>query len=122
MYILENKIVADLILGSVSISKLPDMKRALIIISLLLSILTISCSTTNRLSFACNEPSVDIYINGEYIGRELVSYVIPEGNKSIEVVCTDNGQEVYRRTFYANGHKNNELIDITIQKDYRFAD
>lgn len=97
------------------------MKKITVSLTFLLALILSCCSSVTRLSFACNEPSADIYINGEYAGRELVTYVFPSGIKQVEVVCNDDGREVYRRTFYVDGHKNNELIDITVRKNYQYS-
>lgn len=95
------------------------MKRIICALAILATI--ISCTSVNRLSFSCSDPSVDIYLNGEYAGRDLVTHVFPQGSKDVEVTCIDNGVEVYHRTFYADGHRNNELIDITVQRDFQYS-
>lgn len=80
-----------------------------------------ACSTTNRLNFACDDPTIDIYIDGEYVGRDLVNYSFPKDKRTIEVSCFENGTEVYRRTYYVSSYQNNELINLQVQRDYKYS-
>lgn len=84
-------------------------------VALLLS----SCSSSTSVSLLCNEPSVEIYVNEDYVGRGLVSYTSPKGQDEIRVSCRENGIEIYSRSFYIKG-KNNQLFELTIPKDYRY--
>lgn len=97
------------------------MKKIINVLFILLVILVFNaCTSTKRLSFSCNDPTIDIYIDGEFAGRNLVNYVFPNGKRDVDVTCIDNGSEVYHRVFYRDGHINNELIDLPIQKDFHY--
>ena len=86
-----------------------------------LSVIFIGCASTTRLNFACNDPSVDIYIDGEFAGRDLVNHVFPKGKKTVEVTCMDNGVEVFHNIYYTGSYRNHELIDLPVQRDYQYS-
>lgn len=85
-----------------------------------LSTLLVSCASSTTIHLFCEEQHVEIYVEGEYAGRGLVDYVVPKGQKRINVVCRDDGVEVYSRSFYVKGKKN-RLIELVIPKDYRYS-
>lgn len=95
------------------------MFRNLILFSLGVYILC-SCKSTASVSLLCDEQHIELYIDGKYVGRGLVNYTVPKGQSNIEVSCIENGMEVYNRSFYIKG-MNNQLIEITIPKDYRYS-
>ena len=70
-----------------------------------------ACVSPTRLIFSCDDPTVDIYIDGEYAGKALVSYVS----------CYEDGKEVYHRTFSKEGRVNNELIDLQIERNLQYS-
>lgn len=80
-----------------------------------------SCVSPTRLNFACDDPTLDIYIDGEYAGRALVSYSFPSHKQVVVVSCYDGAQEVYRRSFDKSGHVNNELIDLQVEQNLQYS-
>ena len=50
-----------------------------------------ACASPTRLNFSCEDPTIDIYIDGEYAGKALVSYVFP------------NSKQVERNLQYSSG-------------------
>lgn len=79
------------------------------------------CVSPTRVNFSCDDPTVDIYIDGEYAGKALVTYVFPNSKQDVVVTCYDEGREVYRRTFNKEGRVNNELIDLQIQHNLQYS-
>lgn len=49
------------------------------------------------IGLTCQERQIEIYVDEEYLGRDLVYYTVPKGREYIEVSCRDNGMEVYHR-------------------------
>ena len=80
----------------------------------------ISCATSIPISLLCNEQHIEIYVNDEYAGRGLIHYIVPKGDDYINVSCRENGIEIYSRTFYVKGKKN-QLFELAIPKDYRYS-
>ena len=95
------------------------MFRAFILIGIALCGFA-SCGSTASISLLCDEQQIELYVDDEYVGRGLVNYVVPKGQDEINVSCRENGVEVYNRTFYVKGMKN-QLIELTIPKDYRYS-
>lgn len=79
-----------------------------------------SCRCTASVSLLCDEQHIELYVDDEYVGRGLVSYTVPKGQDNIRVSCRENGVEVYSRSFYVKGMKN-QLIELNIPKDYRYS-
>jgi hypothetical protein len=80
-----------------------------------------SCVSPTRLNFSCNDPTLDIFIDGEYAGRSLVNYAFPNHKRDVVVSCYDGTKEVYRRTYSKEGHINNELIDLQIEQNLQYS-
>ena len=80
-----------------------------------------ACASPTRLNFSCEDPTIDIYIDGEYAGKALVSYVFPNSKQDVLVSCYEGGKEVYRRTFSKEGRINNELIDLQIERNLQYS-
>ena len=80
-----------------------------------------SCAAPTRINFSCDDPTVDIYIDGEYAGKALVNYVFPNSKQDVVVSCYDGSKEVYRRTFSKEGHIKNELIDLQIEQNLQYS-
>ncbi len=78
-----------------------------------------SCAASSVV-LTCQEPTVEMYINEEYAGRDMVRYSAKRGNDIMRVTCKENGVEVYTRTYNIRGYKN-RLIELTIPKDYRYS-
>lgn len=79
-----------------------------------------SCSSTKIIGLTCQERQIEIYVDNEYIGRDLVYYTIPNGREYIEVSCRDNGMEVYHRRINVKDKKG-ALIEIQIPKNYKYS-
>ncbi len=90
----------------------------------LTAILTIarlsSCESAKTIALACQERQIEIYVDDEYLGRDLVYYSVPKGRKHIEVSCRDNGIEVYHRRINVRDRKGT-LIELQIPKNYRYS-
>lgn len=80
----------------------------------------ISCASSTPINLMCDEQQIEIYIDDEYVGRGLVNYTVPKGQDYVNVSCRDNGIEVYSRSLYIKDKKN-QLIELTIPKDYRYS-
>lgn len=79
-----------------------------------------SCSTTKTIGLTCQERQIEIYVDDEFLGRDLVYYTIPKGRQYIEVSCRDNGVEVYHRTINV-ADKKGTLIELQIPKNYKYS-
>lgn len=79
-----------------------------------------ACASSIPINLLCDEQHVEIYVDGEYIGRGLVHHIVPKGNDYINVSCRENGIEIYSRRFYVKGGKN-QLYELRIPKDYRYS-
>lgn len=94
-------------------------KKKLIIVSALA--LLSACVSPTRLNFSCDDPTLDIFIDGEYAGKALVNYVFPNSKQDVVVSCYDGTKEVYRRTFSKEGRVNNELIELQIEQNLQYS-
>lgn len=79
-----------------------------------------SCSSPKTFAFSCQERQIEIYVDDEYLGRDLVYYTVPKDRKYIEISCRDNGVEVYHRRINVDGRKGS-LIELQIPKNYRYS-
>lgn len=79
-----------------------------------------SCASSTNVSLLCNEEHMDLYVDGQYVGRGLVQVTVPRGKESIKVSCVEEGVEVYSRSFYVKG-KDGQLFELTVPKDYRYS-
>ncbi len=93
--------------------------KKLIIVSALA--LLSACVSPARLNFSCDDPTLDIFIDGEYAGKALVNYVFPNSKQDVVVSCYDGTKEVYRRTFSKEGRVNNELIELQIEQNLQYS-
>ena len=91
-----------------------------LIISCVMALL-VACVGPTRLNFSCDDPTIDIYIDGEYAGTSLVTYVFPNSKQDVVVTWYEDGKEVYRRTFSKEGRLKNELIDLQIVRDLHYS-
>ena len=55
-----------------------------------------ACVSPTRLNFSCDDPTIDIYIDGEYAGKSLVNYAFPNSKQDVVVSCYDGGSEKRR--------------------------
>ncbi len=83
-------------------------------------IFIIGCSSTKTVGFLCQERQIEIFVDDEYIGRDLVYYTVPKGMEYIEVSCRENGMEVYHRRINVKD-KNGTLIELQIPKNYKYS-
>lgn len=81
---------------------------------------TVSCSTPKTFTLACQDRQIEIYVDDQYLGRDLVYYTPAKGQKYIDVSCRDNGVEVYHKRVNVEG-KNGNLIELQIPKNYRYS-
>ena len=94
--------------------------------TLIISTLTIivlsftACSTPKTFALTCQERQIEIYVDDQYLGRDLVYYTPFKGQKYIEISCRDNGIEVYHKRVNVEGKKGN-LIELQIPKNYRYS-
>ena len=79
-----------------------------------------SCSSTKTIALSCQERQVEIYVDDEYLGRDLVYYTVPKGREYIEVSCRNNGLEVYHRRINVKD-RNGCLIELQIPKNYKYS-
>ncbi len=96
-------------------------KRHLIAPLCLSAALLAGCTTARLVHLSCPENTVEIYVNDEYAGRNLVQYTVPAGCQYIEVSCRQDGVEIYGRRYYVKGMKSS-LIELQIPKNYRYSD
>ncbi len=68
----------------------------------------------------CKERQIEIYVDDEYLGRDMVYYTVPKGRQYIEVSCREEGMEVYKRRINVE-NKNGKLIELQIPKNYRYS-
>lgn len=79
-----------------------------------------SCSSTKTIGLTCQERQIEIYVDDEYLGRDLVYYTISKDRKCIEVSCRENGIEVYHRRINVE-EKKGQLIELQIPKNYKYS-
>lgn len=90
-----------------------------LIVSLICVPLT-SCSSTKTFAITCQERQIEIYVDDDYLGRDLVYYTVPKGREYIEVSCRENGDEVYHKRINVKDRKGT-LIELQIPKNYRYS-
>lgn len=79
------------------------------------------CTSTKTIAFSCQERYVEIFVDDEYLGRDLVYFTLPKGKDYIDVSCRDNGIEIYHRSISVKG-LNGNLIELQIPKNYKYSD
>ena len=87
---------------------------------ILCSITSTSCSSAKTIALSCQERQIEIYVDDEYLGRDLVYYTVPKGREYIEISCRENGIEVYHRRINVRS-KNGNLIELQIPKNYKYS-
>lgn len=83
--------------------------------------LTTGCSISQQVNFICDQTDVEIYINEEYAGRNLVSCTLPRGTTYVTVSCHRDGEEVYSQRYYVKGKKS-ITYTLSVPNDYRYSD
>ncbi len=96
-------------------------RQALVYVAMAALVLLWGCTSTKSVTFTCQEPQIEIYADGEYLGRNMVSYTLPKGRDYVDVSCCDGGEEVYTRRYHVQG-KGGYLIEIEIPKHFRYSD
>ena len=72
------------------------------------------------ISFLCDNPTAEIYVDGGYIGSGgPISYTVPAGCKQVNVECIVDGVRVFSRTYNVEGQKN-MLFDIHIPQNMQY--
>ncbi len=84
------------------------------------SIVLGSCSSAKTIALVCQERQIEIYVDDEYLGRDLVYYTVPKGREYIEVSCRENGMEVYHKRINVRDRSGN-LIELQIPKNYKYS-
>lgn len=84
------------------------------------SLVQTSCSAPKTFALSCQERQIEIYVDDQYLGRDLVYYTPAKGQKYIEISCRDNGIEVYHRRINVEGKRGN-LIELHIPKNYKYS-
>lgn len=79
-----------------------------------------SCSSSKTIGLFCQERQIEIFVDNEYLGRDLVYYTIPKGREYIDVSCRENGAEIYQRRINVSNHKGT-LIELQIPKKYKYS-
>lgn len=87
---------------------------------LMITALLISCKSYHAVTFYCEETTVEMYANDEYIGTNMAIYHVPKGMKYVNIRCVENGKEIFTRKYYVKGMKN-ALITVSIPDDYRYS-
>lgn len=77
-------------------------------------------SPAKTFAFSCQERQVEIYVDDQYLGRDLVYYTVPKGQRYVEVSGRTGGIEVYHRRIDTQ-NRNGNLIEIQIPKDYKYS-
>lgn len=90
-----------------------------LIVSLICVLIT-SCNSTKTLALTCQERQIEIYVDDDYLGRDLVYYTVPKGREYIEVSCREDGVEVYHKRINIKDRKGT-LIELQIPKNYRYS-
>lgn len=81
---------------------------------------TPSCSSSKTIALSCTERQIEIYVDDEYLGRDLVYYTVSKDREYIEVSCREKGIEVYNRRIYVKNWKGT-LIELQIPKNYKYS-
>lgn len=89
-------------------------------LTLALSILTSCAASTKTLTFSCQERQIEIYVDDEFLGRDLVHYTVPKGREYVEVSCREGGVEIYHRRINVK-NRNGTLIELQMPKNYKYS-
>lgn len=80
-----------------------------------------SCSSSKTFGILCQERQIEIYVDDEYLGRDLVYYTVSKEREYIDISCRENGAEIYHRRVYVKDRKET-LIELQIPKNYKYSD
>lgn len=95
------------------------MRTRVFLFFMLISLLS-SCKSYFPVTFLTNKTDIEIYVDDEYIGKNMVTYRVPNGVQEVTVRCVDGGRDVLIRKVYVKGMKN-KLIEICIPEDYKYS-
>lgn len=87
----------------------------------MLIMLFVSCASTKRIAFTCQERHIEIFVNDEYLGRDFVYYIVPKDLEYITVSCRDEGIQVYQRRINVKDN-DGALIELQIPRNYKYSD
>lgn len=79
-----------------------------------------SCKSYYPVTFLCENSTIELYANDEYIGTNMATYRVPKGMQHVTIKCVENGREVFTCKYYVKGMKN-AIINVNIPKDYRYS-
>ena len=79
-----------------------------------------SCKSYFTVTFFCEDPTIELYANDEYIGANMASYNVPRGMRYVTIRCVENEKDVFTRKYYVKGMKK-ALITVSIPEDYRYS-
>ena len=68
----------------------------------------------------CKERQIEIFVDNEYLGRDLVYYTVPKGRKYIDVSCREDGVEVYNKRINVE-NKDGRLFELQVPKNYKYS-
>ena len=80
----------------------------------------VSCKSYYAVTFFCEDATVEMYANDEYIGTNIATYYVPNGMRYVTIRCVENGKDVFTRKYYVKGIKN-ALITVSIPEYYRYS-
>lgn len=96
------------------------MKKAICLCTLTALFALSSCKSYFNVTFLTNRTDIEIYVDDEYCGMNMVSYRVPKGVSEVTVRCVDGGREVVNRKIYVRGMEN-RVIEIAIPEDYKYS-
>lgn len=88
------------------------MQIKLVIVFFLCMLLMCQCQSTTCISLLCNDPNVDIYVEDEYVGKNLVQYTLPTQLRSIQVECKKMAK-AYLSAIYT--------LNVNLRTDYMIS-
>lgn len=115
-YLPNNRVVKNLLLKLSQ--KFIALKCALFFLSIASFIS--SCSSQKTIGLNCKERYIEIFVDEEYIGRDLVYIPAPKGREFIEVSCRENGVEVLHRRLNVKDYQG-KLVDLQIPQNYKYS-
>ena len=67
----------------------PKSKALTISLLTIITLALTACSTPKTYALSCQERQIEIYVDDQYLGRDLVYYTPAKGQKYIEIVEVD---------------------------------
>ena len=83
-------------------------------------ILTLNACAISKITFYCEQPEIEIYVDGEYIGKDLVCYIFKPNQTSAGITAQINGKEIYRRVIDVKLYKNS-LFEIKASEIMKYS-